>query len=253
MTYVVAYLIVLAVFGVVDLLWLRAMADALYRPTLGDMLLAQIRPAPALAFYLMFPLGVLYFAVLPALRSDSAAAALISGALLGGFAYATYDLTNYATLKNWTLQITAIDIAYGAAVTGLAAAVAYFGARAVAHPCSSRRRPQPVMADAPLLAAGVAEQPGRREEEQPPAPLPERGVARRRPAAGSASIAVGVAVEIGQPVERGALIVRAAPAPVLPRPRSSRANCRIRPWLGMMPPVKKCWAIQSARSAASKR
>jgi uncharacterized membrane protein len=132
MTYVVAYLIVLAVFGVVDLIWLRAMADVLYRPTLGDMLLTRIRPAPALTFYLMFPLGVLYFAVLPALRSDSVAAALVSGAFLGAFAYATYDLTNYATLRSWTLQIAAVDIAYGAAVTGLAAAVAFLGARAVA-------------------------------------------------------------------------------------------------------------------------
>jgi uncharacterized membrane protein len=132
MAYVVSYLVVLAVFGVVDLLWLRAMADTLYRPTLGEILLPSIRLAPALVFYLAYPLGVVFFAVAPALKSGSPTSALIAGALLGALAYATYDLTNYATLKNWTLQITVLDITYGAIATGVAAAAGLFAARALA-------------------------------------------------------------------------------------------------------------------------
>jgi uncharacterized membrane protein len=131
MAYVVSYLVVLAVFGVVDLLWLRAMADTLYRPTLGEILLPSIRFAPALVFYLAYPLGVVFFAVSPALRSGSPTNALIAGALLGALAYATYDLTNYATLKNWTLQITVLDVVYGAVATGLAAAAGLLAARAL--------------------------------------------------------------------------------------------------------------------------
>jgi uncharacterized membrane protein len=131
MAYVVSYLVVLAVFGVVDLLWLRAMADTLYRPTLGEILLPSIRLAPALVFYLAYPLGVVFFAVSPALRSGSPTNALIAGALLGALAYATYDVTNYATLKNWTLQITVLDVVYGAVATGLAAAAGLLAARAL--------------------------------------------------------------------------------------------------------------------------
>lgn len=126
MTVLIAYLTILVVFGIIDAIWLTQMANALYRPVLGDMLVDNIRILPALAFYLMFPMGIVIFAVLPALRDGSIMNAFVLGALLGGLCFATYDLTNYATLKNWSLHITLIDIAYGAVVAGVCAASAFY-------------------------------------------------------------------------------------------------------------------------------
>jgi uncharacterized membrane protein len=124
-----AYIAILLVFGIVDAVWLTVMGRLLYRPTLGDILLENLRVGPAAVFYLVFPVGILFFAALPALRSGAVSTALLHGALFGAFAYATYDLTNYATLRNWTLQITVLDIAYGALASALAAAAGFYAAR----------------------------------------------------------------------------------------------------------------------------
>ncbi|MFZ1921353.1 MAG: DUF2177 family protein [Xanthobacteraceae bacterium] len=130
MTYFAAYISILVVFGAIDAGWLRIMGHVLYRPVLGDILLPDLRLAPAIAFYLLYPIGILVFAVIPALRSGSALNACLYAVLFGALAYATYDLTNYATLRNWTLQITIIDICYGALAAGIAATAAYFVAHA---------------------------------------------------------------------------------------------------------------------------
>jgi uncharacterized membrane protein len=122
MQYVVAYVVALVVFGAVDVAWLVVMGSRLYKPTLGDILLPAVRPWPAIVFYLMFPIGITVFAVLPGLRGGLAMT-LGLGLLLGAIAYATYDLTNFATIRNWTFQLALIDIVYGAFVTALAAAV----------------------------------------------------------------------------------------------------------------------------------
>lgn len=132
MTYIVAYIASLIVFGALDAVWLTTMTSRIYRPALGDILLSDLRIAPALAFYLLYPVGLVVFATMPALRVGSAGTALAHGALFGLIAYATYDLTNYATLRSWTLQITLIDLAYGTVVAGLTALAAYQAARWVA-------------------------------------------------------------------------------------------------------------------------
>ncbi|WP_379063850.1 DUF2177 family protein [Mesorhizobium sp. UC22_110] len=132
MTYIVAYIASLIVFGALDAIWLTTMTSRIYRPVLGDILLSDLRVAPALAFYLLYPVGLVVFAAMPALRAGSAGTALAQGALFGLIAYATYDLTNYATLRSWTLQITLIDLAYGTVVAGLTALAAYQAARWVA-------------------------------------------------------------------------------------------------------------------------
>jgi uncharacterized membrane protein len=124
MTYLVAYVAALVVFGIIDAAWLNSMGKILYRPTLGDILLTDLRIAPAIIFYLAYPIGVVVFAVMPGLRANSILVAFLSALLFGAIAYGTYDLTNYATLRNWTLQITLIDICYGALVSGIAAAAA---------------------------------------------------------------------------------------------------------------------------------
>jgi uncharacterized membrane protein len=130
MTYIIAYVASLIVFGVLDAIWLTTMASRLYRPALGEILLDDLRLVPALAFYFLYPIGLVVFAAIPAVRAESAATAIAYGALFGFLAYATYDLTNYATLRNWTLQITIIDLVYGAVVAALTSLAAYFAIRA---------------------------------------------------------------------------------------------------------------------------
>ncbi len=122
MFYVVPYVSVLVVFEIIDAGWLSTIGNTLYRPVLGDILLPSLHLDPAIAFYLTYPIGILVFAVLPSLRSGSATSAFCSSLLFGALAYATYDLTNYATLRNWTLQITVINICYGAPTSGRATA-----------------------------------------------------------------------------------------------------------------------------------
>ena len=123
--YGAAYLATLAVFVLADMVWLSTMASRLYRPTLGDIALSGVNFPPAFAFYILYPVGLVFFAILPALRGESILMALSYGALFGFFTYATYDLTNHATLRNWTLQLTLIDVAWGSALAAGAAAAGY--------------------------------------------------------------------------------------------------------------------------------
>ncbi|MEO8422167.1 MAG: DUF2177 family protein [Hyphomicrobium sp.] len=144
MTYAITYLVALVLFAAIDISWLMTMGSKLYRQTLGDVLLTELRIAPAAAFYLMYPAGLVIFAVIPALKSGSPATALLLGALLGLFAYGTYELTNFATIRNWTLQITLIDIAYGIVASGVVAAIVamvvpYVAGAADSQPAGLRR------------------------------------------------------------------------------------------------------------------
>jgi uncharacterized membrane protein len=106
------------------------MGKLLYRPALTDIQLEDLRIAPAILFYLAYPIGIVVFAVMPGLREGSLLIAFTYALLFGALAYGTYDLTNYATLRHWTLKITVIDICYGALASGVAAAVAMFVSRA---------------------------------------------------------------------------------------------------------------------------
>jgi len=128
-----AYAISLVAFGILDMTWLSFVGAKLYKPVLGDILEPGIRLAPASAFYLMFPAGLIYFAVNPALKDGALGTALLNGALFGLFTYGTYELTNFATLRNWTLQITLIDMAYGAVMCAAVAALAFKLTPAVAR------------------------------------------------------------------------------------------------------------------------
>ncbi len=124
-TYVTAYAAAFVAFVAADMVWLGLMVNRVYRPALGDILIPGVNLPPAIIFYLLFPVGLLIFAVLPALKSESTAMAVGYGALFGFFTYATYDLSNYATLRNWTVQVTAIDMAWGTVLGAIAALVAY--------------------------------------------------------------------------------------------------------------------------------
>ena len=123
MTYLVGYAASLVAFGIIDAIWLSTMAGILYRPTLGAILLERLRWTPALIFYFGFPLGIVHFAVVPALATGQFWQAAGNGALFGLFAYATYDLTNQATMKVWPTVVTVVDLAWGTILSAYAAAV----------------------------------------------------------------------------------------------------------------------------------
>lgn len=129
MQLVSSYIIALLIFGIIDATWLSLMGARLYLPVLGDILLDNLRIAPAIVFYALFPVGIVTFAVRPGLEANSVTTAVLFGFLFGAIAYATYDLTNFATLRNWNLQITLIDILYGALASATAAGVAGFAIR----------------------------------------------------------------------------------------------------------------------------
>ena len=125
MTYVAGYIAALVTFVAVDMVWLGITAPRFYKPTLGDIAIAGVNLPPAIVFYAIYPIGLLVFVINPALKSGSMTTAAAYGALFGFFTYATYDLTNYATLRNWTLQLTLVDVAWGT-ILGAASSAATF-------------------------------------------------------------------------------------------------------------------------------
>jgi uncharacterized membrane protein len=116
---VILYLITLAVFFLIDMVWLGAVAKGFYRKHLGALLAPTVKWAAAMLFYLLFIAGLLVFAVRPALLQGAPFQALLLGALFGLIAYATYDLTNLATMKGWPVIVTVVDLAWGTALGGL--------------------------------------------------------------------------------------------------------------------------------------
>jgi uncharacterized membrane protein len=126
MTYVTGYAAALLTFFLADMAWLGTMAPRFYRPTLGDIAISGVNRAPAMVFYALYPVGLLIFATSPALKSGSITTAAVYGALFGFFTYATYDLTNYATLRNWTLQLTLVDVSWGTILAAITSAVTFW-------------------------------------------------------------------------------------------------------------------------------
>jgi uncharacterized membrane protein len=125
LAFATAYLVCLVTFVAVDLTWLGMMAPRFYKPTLGDIALAGVNLPSAILFYLIYPLGLVIFAIDPSLRSGSIGSALLYGALFGFFTYATYDLTNQATLRNWTVSLTVVDVGWGTLLGALSSLAAY--------------------------------------------------------------------------------------------------------------------------------
>ena len=124
--YLAAYLGAGLAFAVIDAVWLTTVGPKLYRPALDDVLADQFNLPAAIAFYLVFIAGVLMLAILPAVREGAGSIdAMRRAALLGFVAYATYDLTNQATLKVWSLKVTLADIGWGTVLTACAAAAGF--------------------------------------------------------------------------------------------------------------------------------
>jgi uncharacterized membrane protein len=126
MKLVYLYLLTLPVFFGIDMLWIGVLAKGFHRNNLGHLLRPDINWAAALIFYLLYIVGILIFATLPALEKQSLHQAVVLGALFGLFAYATYDLSNLATLKDWPVKIVFVDILWGMVLTASVAAASFF-------------------------------------------------------------------------------------------------------------------------------
>lgn len=126
----IAYAGALLLLIVADGLWLGVVMPQKYQAWIGPLMREQPLVLPAAAFYLLYPVGVTVFAVLPALEMQSWQRGAFLGALLGLIAYGTYDLSNMATLKGWPWQLMLIDIVWGSCLTAAAASVGFFSARA---------------------------------------------------------------------------------------------------------------------------
>src|SRR4030067_3836008 len=108
-----------------DRVWLGLVATGFYRRQVGSLMRSPVNWAAAVAFYLLFILGLGVFVVAPAMDQGSWEQALLHGALFGFIAYATYDLTNLATLRDWPLLVTVVDLAWGAVLAGSGAGSPY--------------------------------------------------------------------------------------------------------------------------------
>jgi uncharacterized membrane protein len=124
----IIYLITLAIFFLIDMVWLGVVAKGFYRRHLGSMLSPKVNWPAAILFYLLFIVGLIVFAIRPALAGGEPLKALFLGALLGLISYATYDLSNLATLKDWPLIVTIVDLVWGTVLGGAVSLVsAVFG------------------------------------------------------------------------------------------------------------------------------
>ena len=121
---VVAYVIAAITFGLLDAIWLSQVGPKIYRPAIGELMSDQVRWVPAVIFYLLYLVGITVFVTLPSLTNGGLARAAGLGALFGLIAYATYDLTNQATLRVWPTHLTLADMAWGAFATATASVVA---------------------------------------------------------------------------------------------------------------------------------
>jgi uncharacterized membrane protein len=117
--YLKLYFSTLAVFFAVDMVWLGLIARTFYRKHLGFLMTPDVNWYAALIFYFLFVLGVLVFIVIPGIKENALAETLVRAALFGLITYATYDLTNLATVKDWPVIITVIDLIWGMTLTTL--------------------------------------------------------------------------------------------------------------------------------------
>ena len=119
------YLLTVPVFFLIDMTWLGVIAKNFYAQQLSNFLTKNVNWTAAVIFYLLYIVGIVYLAVLPGLEKRSLITVIVNAVVFGGLAYATYDLTNLATLKNWPLPIVLVDIAWGIVLTTLVSIISY--------------------------------------------------------------------------------------------------------------------------------
>lgn len=126
MDFLITYLITLVVFFVIDIAWLGLVAKNFYKKQIGFLMRDKTNWIAALIFYFIFILGLVFFVIDPALQSESMLEALLRGLFFGFITYATYDLTNLATLDKWPIKVTIVDLIWGTTLGGLVSVISYF-------------------------------------------------------------------------------------------------------------------------------
>lgn len=124
--YVKLYALTVPVFFAIDIAWLGVVAKTFYRKNLGFILSPNVNWWAAISFYLVYIVGILTFSVVPALEKESLRKALLWGCLYGFFTYATYDLTNMATIKDWPFKVVVVDIFWGVFLCSMVASISFF-------------------------------------------------------------------------------------------------------------------------------
>ena len=125
-TFVRLFLIALPVFFVIDIIWLVFVAKNFYQKQIGFLMKPDINWLAAIVFYLLFISGLITFVISPAVARHSWVHALLYGALFGLITYATYDLTNLATIKDWPLLVTLVDLIWGTVLAASVSVITYF-------------------------------------------------------------------------------------------------------------------------------
>ncbi len=126
--WIAAYVGAAVAFAAIDFVWLTNMTERFYKPVIGPILAAKPDMVAAVLFYIIYIGGIVFLAIAPALKEGVWTRALLNGAVLGFVAYATYDLTNQATLAIWSSKLTVVDIIWGTVLTASAATAGYFAA-----------------------------------------------------------------------------------------------------------------------------
>lgn len=123
---IISYVLTVIVFFAIDMIWLGVIAKNIYRKYLGELLSDKVNWTAAIIFYLVFIIGIFVFVIIPSVEKQSLTRAVLLGAFFGFITYATYDLTNYATMKGFPLTIVFIDLAWGAVLTSLVSIAGYY-------------------------------------------------------------------------------------------------------------------------------
>jgi uncharacterized membrane protein len=123
------YLVMLIAFFAVDMLWLGLVARLFYKKYLGYLMAPSVNWYAAVIFYLLFIGGILFFVVLPGLKENSLQATLIRAVFFGLITYATYDLTNLATIREWPMAVTIVDLIWGMVLTTVVSLAGFFAAK----------------------------------------------------------------------------------------------------------------------------
>lgn len=126
MNFLTLYLISFPVFFVLDLLWLGVIAKNMYKDQIGYLLSPEVRWGPAILFYFLYIAGLVFFAISPALREVDWVSSLLYGGFFGLVCYATYDLTNLATLKGWPMKIVIFDLLWGTCISGSTSLITFW-------------------------------------------------------------------------------------------------------------------------------
>ena len=125
------YMIALPVFFVIDMIWLGLVAKNFYQGQIGFLMKANVNWVAAIIFYLLFIVGLVIFVISPAVENNSLKQAILYGALFGLISYATYDLTNLATLKDWPLLVTIVDLIWGTVLGSTVSLISYLIAKKI--------------------------------------------------------------------------------------------------------------------------